>query len=301
MPSLTPEEPTIESAPESLSQTTPILLGRPMLAENGPELSSTHRKLLRKHLQRLGVPEKGMPAPLKDKIVKKTRKGPIGAIVVRDLSGLESNTALRTVRRFEQNIADGDEDIIEKLEAVRDELKPEQLALLALLKQPHRKSLAHLMADAKAEPTGVMTAYAKGAVLLGKLEAAIQAHKGLPTIVKDLVRHALDSEELCTLCVGAGKVPPKKGALNETVLCPLCSGAGKTLVASEHKEFAVQKVLEITKQVGSGGTQVNVSQQVAVAAPQGGLFEKMMRVSDEILFPARKKDIIEAEIVSHEP
>jgi hypothetical protein len=250
----------------------------------------------------MGVEEKRLPVELRDRVIKKSRKGPIGAIVVREFSGLESSVATKTVRKFEENITGGREDICEKLEAVADELRPEQLELLKLLRVPSKKSLAHLMAEAKVEPTSIMNAYARGAVALGKVQAAIIAHNGLPTIMKDLLRHAVDGTGVCTVCVGTGKVPLRKGGKDEGP-CPMCEGVGKHFKSSEYKEFALQKLLEATRVIGTPGqTQVNVNQQVAVGGGKAaGFFEKMLETSDAILYPEQKKaekaDIVEAEVV----
>lgn len=262
--------------------------------------ASKHLKGLRRDLVRVGVEEKEMPRILQDPVVKRSKKGPIGAIVVRNMSGIEPNTAHKMVKRFEQNITGGTEDICEKLEAIHDELKPEEIRLLELLRKPHKKTLSHLMAEAGVEPTKIMSAYARGAVYLGKLEAAIAAHAGLPHVIRDLVRHAVDGTGVCMVCVGSGTVRQRVRDKGPELPCPQCQGNGKSLVSSKHKEFAVQKLLEATKII-SKDPLVTVQQntQINTGGSGGGFFEKMLEVSDAILYPAKER-IVEAEVIKSE-
>lgn len=263
---------------------------------NGP--APTYKKLLRRNLMDMGVKEERLPKELKDSIVKRSKRGPVGAIVVRDMTGLVQNPALKTVRQFEANTG-GKDDIAEKLSAVEDLLNEEQKTLLTLLKRGGKKSLAHLMADAKVEPVSVMGAYAKGCVALGKIQAAIEAHKKLPALIRDLYRHALDQEVVCKVCVGAKEVPSRAGSPNSPhVTCPMCKGSGFDYKSSAHKEFATRQMLEITKQVGrEPGSNINVTQQVAVTGPPSGgdFLAKMLEASDKILY--ERATVVEGEVV----
>lgn len=258
-------------------------------------------KLLRRHLIGMGVKEARLPAQLRDTTIKRSRKGPLGAIVVKSMSGIVPNPAHTIVKKFERNIAGGREDIVEKLEAVRPSLNKEQLILLDLLRKPSKKTLSHLMADAQVEPMGVMNAYMRGCVELQKMEALIAAHKELPAVVKDLARHALDKEDVCGVCVGSGMVKGRQNALKETRKCPLCDGSGKKYTTSDHKEFATTKLLEITKMTTKEGPAISVTQNVGVKVNGGvqrGFMERMLETSDKILYPERPPDVVEAEMVS---
>lgn len=262
-------------------------------------LSKNQEKILRKGLKEMGVEDRELPEALQNKIVLRSPKGPLGQIKVRRQTGLENNTALKMVKKFEENIG-GQDELIEKLEAVREELPQNQLDLLEALKEPsNRKSLARLMVDHRVEPTAVMNQFAKGCVALGRVGAAIEAHRNLPAVVKALVRDALeDVKEVCSVCVGTGSMRPRKGTIQETKVCPGCAGSGQSARASELKQFAIGKLLEVTELVKKGGQTINVGQSVTVKTGNGGGFmERMMQTSDQILY-GRPKDVVEAELVS---
>lgn len=264
--------------------------------KNGP--APEYHKIMRTELmEKMGMTEAKLPLALRDTIVKRTKRGPIGALAIRNMSGMVHSPALKIVRTFEKNVG-GKEEVAAKLEAVRDQLTPEQLKLLVLLKAPSKKALARLMLDAGAEPVGVMSAFAKGCVVLGKIEAAIEAHKNLPGLIKDLYRHALDQEEVCKICVGLKEVPQRSNAPGGIkVPCPGCDGSGVSLRSSKHKEFAHRQLLEVTKLVERGPA-VQVNQQVAISGGrQMGYFEKMLDTADNISFPEQKERIIDAEVV----
>jgi hypothetical protein len=255
-------------------------------------------------LDALGLP---MPPELQDKIVKKSKKGPIGALIVRKMSGVENNVAKQQTRQFEQNTA-GKADIIEKLEAADAEkaLSDGDRRLLDLLRTSRgSKRLAHLIAEAKTEPLGVMKAYARGCVALGQVQAAIEAHSRLPALAKDIFRHALDQTIVCEKCVGSGKIAAHKNGesvVMESKICPPCQGSGVTLKASKHKQWAAKVALEMTGQIkGPGGPTVNVQQNVAVAPGSAiGFMENILKMSDKILFDPRPsgEEVVEAEVVS---
>lgn len=248
----------------------------------------------------MGMKEVKLPEALRDTIVKRSKKGPIGALAIRNMSGMVSSPALRIVRVFEQNVG-GKEEVANKLEAVKDSLTKEQLELLRLLRAPSQKALARLMVEAGVEPVGVMSAFAKGCVVLGKIEAAIEAHKNLPGLIKDLYRHALDQESVCKICVGLMEVPQRSNAPGGVkVICPGCGGTGKSLTSSKHKEFAHRQLLEVTKLVNNEkGPSVQVTQQVAVGGgSRMGFFERMLDTADNISYPEQKERILDAEIVT---
>jgi hypothetical protein len=262
-------------------------------------VSKNQEKILRQSLKKIGVEEAELPEVLQNKIVLRSPKGPLGQIKVRRQTGLENNTALKMVKKFEENIG-GEDELIEKLEAVRDELPLNQVALLDALREPsNKKSLARLMVDFHVEPTQVMNQFAKGCMVLGKVGAAIEAHRNLPAVVKALVRDALEEvEDVCSVCVGTGATAPRKGANKETQACPGCKGSGKSARASDLKQFAIGKLLEVTELVKKGGQTINVGQSVTLKTGGGGGFmERMMQTSDHILY-GKKSDVVEAELVS---
>lgn len=264
---------------------------------DGP--ASNHDKLLWHQLRKRGMEEKDIPKDLQNLPVKKSKKGPIGAIVVRRMTGLQNNAALRVVKKFEANVG-GKEEVLEKLEAVKDTLNKDQLRLLELLRVPGKKSLAHLLADAQVEPASVMGAYARGCVELGKVNAAIEAHRNLPTVIKELYKHALSDKGLCDACAGAGKLHSKATAQEDTKLCMFCEGTG-VKDSSKLKQFALSKLLDITKQTGTDGPSVQVTTNVGVKVEGGGkgsVFGKVLAASDEVLYrKQRPADVVEAEIV----
>jgi len=267
---------------------------------NGP--ASDKDKIIRRELMRMGIVEEKLPKQLRDTVVSRSKRGPIGAIVLRNMSGLEKSPALETVRTFEANVG-GKEEIAEKLSAVSEQLTDQQRELLVLLRSSTKKSLARLIAETGVEPVSVMAMYANGCVVLGKINAAIEAHRNLPGLIKDLVRHALDKEAICKVCVGLKVVPSKAGSPKSTqVTCPQCDGTGVSLVASKHKEFAHRQLLEVTKLVNEkSGTHVQVTQQVAVTGGQkAGFFEKMLEAADGIVHPEKAK-VIDAEILQSTP
>ena len=246
-------------------------------------------------VRKVGLSEKVLPEELRDSIIKRSRKDGVGEIQVRRMTGLVSNDALHIVRRFER-VAGGKPDIAEKLGAVAETLRPEEKHFLELVSNPKlKKGVAHLIAEAGARPTAVMEAYARGAVLLGKVEAAILAAHEQPTIVKDLVRHAIDQQGLCDVCVGSGMVKGRPNSKKEDHPCPSCQGNGATLVSSKHKEFSMEKLLQINKMIPKEGSTINVQTNVGIKVGGGNFAERMLKASDEVLYG--RKDVIEAEVV----
>jgi hypothetical protein len=253
-------------------------------------------------MNELNIPENERPKRLRDSVVKRSKKGPAGMIMVKRVEGVVNNTAKQLVKQFESNTA-GRDDIIEKLEAAKGEgvlSEGDQRLLVLMRAAPRSKSLAHLIADAKTEPLGVMKAYAKGCVVLGQVQAAIEAHSRLPALAKDIFRHALDRVVECGVCVGSGRVatrPSSSTVTMESKRCTACHGEGSTTVVSDHKQWAAKAALEMTGQIKSpGSTNVNVQQNVAVAPGSAvGFMERILQASDKILY--NKVDVVEAEIL----
>lgn len=254
-------------------------------------------KLMYRELKERSLP---IPAALANVPIARTRKGPLGAIVVRRMSGLVNTRAKRLTDQFEENIG-GKVPLEEGLMAVRDTLNKDQLKLLDLLRLPSRKTLSRLMAESGVEVTGVMKAYARGAVELGRVQAVIEAHRNLPALIKDLYTHALSGTGVCDACGGLGKLLGRADGRKETKPCYFCSGSGITS-PSDLKQFATTKLLEVTKQTGERGPLVNVQQNVGIRVEgRGSILEKVMAASDEVLFKRNDppiEEVVEAEIVS---
>lgn len=262
----------------------------------GPATPS--EKAIRGYFESIGMPEGRIPPQLRDKVVAKSKKGPIGSIVLRKMTGLEHNDAQEITAKFEKNVG-GKEEVAEKLEFVAD-LTPEQKNLVAMIKSGSKKSLARLIAESGAEPTSIMRQYARGCMEMGVVEAAIEAHRALPRVVKDLVGHALDAAKVCKTCVGLGRVKSNSNYEKEDAICVACEGSGYHFTTSKHKEFAVQKLLEVTKQVGNGkeGVTVNVQQNVATFAGGRDFLASTLLANEEILNPSRRgQEVVDAEVV----
>jgi len=196
------------------------------------EPKGTEERAVRGWLLRRGVKEERLPAILRNGVIEGSKRGPIGKILVRSMSGVDNNTAARVVRQFEENVG-GKDEVAAKLAALPD-LPEDMKKLVKLIEGGGQKSLAFLIAEAKVEPTKVMRAYARGCVEMGVVMAAIEAHKNLPRVVKDLTYHALDREEICKTCVGSGMVKQKPQYGVETQVCIICEGTGKNLISSKH-------------------------------------------------------------------
>lgn len=204
-------------------------------------------------------------------------------------------SALPVVRKFEQTIGSR-EELIEKLSLLEEKLSEKEKAFLTSLREDTRgKTLARLMAEANVSPTKILKHYAEGAVALGKVEAAIAISREQPLLVKDLVRNALDSTKICKVCVGTGKVKRQSNDKKEETECPSCEGSGQRIISSKHKEYAMDKVLEIGGLVETpkkGGVNVEVQQNVGVQVGKGGFMERVLRTSDEILYGRKVIDVL---------
>lgn len=263
-----------------------------MYGLNGP--ASTTDKIIYKRMKDLDME---IPKELQDVPVAKSRKGPAGQIVLRRMSGLANTSGKRIVDQFEQNIG-GKEKLVEVLETVKDDLNKNQLYLLDLLKQGGKKTLSRLVAESGVEITGLMKQSAKGMVELGKVNAAIEAHRNLPALIKDLYTHALSGTDVCDACGGTTKLLPRPTAFKETRDCYFCKNTGKKPM-SELKKFATEKILEVTKQIGDKGPLVSVQTgvQVNVGTTRGSIHEKIMGAADEVLYRREPTQVVEAEIV----
>ncbi len=241
-----------------------------------------------------------LPKELRNTTLHRSKRDALGkGIAVKKITGLDnSNPATQIVQRFEETI-EGREDLLEKLMAQEEKLSAEEKALVVLLQTaPRNKSLARLVAEANASAYKIMQHYALGAKQLGKIQAAIAVGKNSPLIIKDLLRNALDGEGLCQICVGTGTVKSHTGTDHkvENSLCPQCQGSGKTFISSEHKQYAMTKVLEMGQLIEKEpkGPMVQVAQNVQIGG-SGAFVERILKTGEEILY-GRKP--IDAEVIS---
>jgi hypothetical protein len=248
-----------------------------------------------------------LPVLFQDKLVAKSRNGKAGQIIVKSLSGVKPNAAARLAQKLEKELSGGREDIIEKLQASGSQNQSIQ-RVVALMQENPRYGLARAIAEAAADVAVVMNCFGKGALELKKLETVLELYKEMPTLMKDLVKHAVDGEDACDLCYGLGEVQKKAGAKVGAV-CPRCKGSGKVVTSSKHKEFAMQKVLEMTEMLPKKAPMVNVNQAVQVNNSGGmnsDLLERMSKAADEILYarptatPPPDTSVVDAEVLANE-
>jgi chorismate mutase len=243
-----------------------------------------------------GVPEAKIPDMFVDHEIARSRKGKAGQIVVHSLGGIHKNAAARTAQRFEHDLTTGREDIIQKLEAAGP--CPQNIERLRdfLVANP-RWSFARAVAESKADLAGAIDVYARGALALNKLTVVTELYKAMPTLMRDIMRHAIDHEEDCGTCFGLGLVKQRADSDKLKLRCPACRGTGKRLVSSEHKVFALQKALELARILPEKGPMVAVQQNnQTVISGEGGLLEKMSKTADEILYN-RYSPVIDVEVM----
>ncbi len=261
-------------------------------------------KLLWRELALRQIRERFIPPFLRNDIVSLSPRDSFGRIAVKRMTGLVDSPAATIVRKFEE-VSGGREEVIEKLQAMEEKLSTEEKDFVELCeKSGKQKSLARLMAESGVKPSRIMKLFADGAIALGKIHSAIEVSRNQPQIVKDLMRHALDQQGVCQVCVGTGKVKKAKNSKAEEATCPMCMGSGFRMRSSKHKEYAMGKVLEIGKLVEKPltgkGVNVAVQQNVGVSVERGGGFvERMLKTSDEVLY-GRQKNLAREAIVDAE-
>lgn len=248
----------------------------------------------------MGVPEEDLPQQFRDVEIARSKKGKAGQIVVHQLSGVQKTSAAQLARKLENELSDGRDDVIEKLQASGHQTQ-ELARLIDILHNNPQFTLARAIAEAKADVASVLNNYAKGALALKKLEVVLDLYKEMPHLMRDLVRHAVDKETDCAVCFGIGKVTRKSGGKSLTQPCPGCGGSGRTFHSSEHKAFAVGKLLEVGEMLPKkAGLALNVNQAVQVNQGSGGndVLSRLSKAADEILYGKRASDaIIDAEVV----
>lgn len=259
------------------------------------------REKARQLLEQLGEP---VPDSLQRKVVKRVRSK-IGTLTLREQTGMQPSPAASIVKQFDENIKGDREALATSIQASGERLNERDQALVALILSPRGKklALARAVTEAGADPVRMMDLYTKGCVVLKKMEAIREAAEAMPQVVKNLVSHAASEiGDTCRICVGTGevaRVANSQSAPAAQVECPVCKGAGRRLKASELKEFAAEKLLEINKLTEKGGG-IQVQTNVGVVAGGGGgssILERIRKAADETLY-RKSEEVVEAEVVS---
>jgi len=257
------------------------------------------RRALNRKLIHSGISEEDLPLQLQDRVVKRSRKGKAGQIALRQLSGIQKSPATQLARKLEHELSEGREDIIEKLQAGGGS-NSAVLQVAQLLESNPQFSLARAIVEAGADVAHVLDHYARGALALKKMETVLGLYREMPRLMRDIMRHAVDEETTCEICFGEGKVPGRANGKTLNSICPRCKGSGKTLNSSEHKEFAVQKVLEMSDMLPKKAPMVNVNQAVQVNAGGGSdVLARLSKAADEIIY-GRREGVIDAEVISED-
>lgn len=172
---------------------------------------------------------------------------------------MEKNAASTILKKFEAN-AGGKDRILEVLESTESrELPYIKKLLLASKDRVKTTSLARLIAETGIPISSVVTEYTRGVVFLNQQEAITQAAQGMPQAVRELLRMASPTTDLCKTCLGVGKMPARPDHVSLTMECVGCHGLGRVLTAGEKAEFAIRELKELSgmKQQGTPQVQIN--------------------------------------------
>ena len=223
----------------------------------------------------------------------RSRKDSSGQIKVTRHGLVYDGTAREVLRRLEQS-AGSKEDIIEKLEAVEEHLQPSQMQLLVYLRNPEMKqfSLGRLVAESGCSPVAILKKYMEGAILLGRVEAAIAAAKEQPRIIRELTRDAFAEKELCKICVGTGLVYGPRALPDSPprTPCSFCKGKGHFFEESDHKEFALTKLMDFNQMVPKVPL-VDLKVQQNTLSLGSGIMERLLKSSEEAVYGAPVIDV----------
>lgn len=217
-------------------------------------------------------------------VTKRSRRDKLGAITLRKMSGPDNNAAYRTAKEFEER-AGGKEGVAEKIEALGDQAPADMRQLAKAIRSSKKAvALSTILAEQKVSLLKAMGAFQKGCVELAQIEAAIEMHRNLPPVVKDISRHALDQPGVCQQCLGTGTLRAQSNHSKETRECGFCKGTGETLVSSPHKEWAAKAILNATGvERKAPGSQVNVA--VGVQVSDGKSYaERVIDMADRTLY-----------------
>lgn len=271
--------------------------------------------------KKLGIIKTVPRALLQSREKLSSKKGKMGRIVVNVAGNIVDNSASHFVSKFSRGLG-GREEVMAALVAIEEKLSPTNKRVLDTLRAHPNAQLAFCIAKAKAEPVHVVKQVIEGQMALGKAEALAELARNQGSLMRDLLRHALDKEEKCLVCLGYGKVPfdpkakfdPDK---ENNLPCTACGGSGATMASSKHKEWAMKKALEVAElgPASEKGVQVNVQTAIGVKVEGASTrLAQLAKVSDEILFASKQQaslpasvpvasleapDTIEAEVISN--
>lgn len=249
-----------------------------------------------------------LPPNLRPKMAARVRSK-IGTLTVREEVGIVASPAQRIVKHFEGKLKEaGNGDAREELRSTIGALEEHHLTetdkkLLELLTTSTKsKSLARICVDAKMNPLRMMNLYAKGCVALKRVEAAIDASRAMPRIVKSLQAHALaEVGDICPICAGTAMIPKKRGTISvkqEEVPCFECEGVGRVRkIDTKLKQFSMEKLMEVAGVVEkTPGVQVTTNVGVKVGNSPG-VFQRILDTSEAILYK-KPLDVVDALEVS---
>lgn len=234
-----------------------------------------------------------LPADLRNNVVQRSRKGPLGQVKVKRFTGLVPNSTTRILKKFEQQ-AGGLSQVglaLAASGATSDSISK----VIDMIADPAqgRKGLARIVAAAKADPAVVISMYTKGVLALGHAHTIAEIAKDLPRVGRQLVREALPQKVVCRSCFGA-KVIVQRG---KEYPCRMCDGQGSKEELGPHFEFASRQLFELAGMTQKqGGVNVAVNTQTNVQVGGASLLERLTAVSDSIIH--NTKDVVEAEVLA---
>jgi hypothetical protein len=213
-----------------------------------------------------------------------------GGSAAASLASLEEGGRARLQERL-LFFPDGDE----KLDAFRDAFEADPKA-----------PLPELCKRAGLRPAALLAALRAAADTFEREVAKLKATQALPAVIDDLKAHALPRlrrcPRLCTRIDGMGpKTMIRLGA--DTQVCPECEGNGQYEQESVYKEWATDRLTEITKLRGEKGPLVAVQNNNNTAnlslGAGSGFMEQMIALSDKILQRSPPQAaIVEAEVTT---
>ena len=235
-----------------------------------------------------------LPPEMRNATVFRSKKGPMGQVVVRRWTGVDTNYASRALRTFVKNVGDSNEAIAHTMASNPTVTKEIRRLSDALLDPKNsKKSLAWVVAETGTDAAAVVEHYAKGAVHLKKWECVAMAAQDMPRMVREMIRFSLPKKGLCRTCLGARKIVVRNGRKPATEeVCLTCGGEGWTGELSKEALFAMDKLTEISQLIEKKGPLVAVQQNTTMVSGGNGsrLMEKIVGLSDE-------QDIVDGEVV----
>ena len=229
--------------------------------------------------------ERWLPKELKNEVVHRSRKGPMGVVIVRRWSGVDQNYTARALRTFAKNVGDSNEGIAHMLNASPTITKEMRRLADALLDPKNAKrSLAWVVAETGSDAAAVVEHYAKGSVHMKKWESVALAAQDMPRMVREMIRFALPKKGLCRTCLGARKITVRQGRKPATEeVCLTCNGEGWVGELTKEAQFAMERLQEIAQLVEK--TPLVAVQQTnnTVNVDAGRLMERIVGLSDDHL------------------